>query len=194
MLILVRHGRTPANAAGLLLGRLDPPLDHLGELQAKAVAAHLGPHLAADARVVSSPLQRARDTAGALGRPVEVDDRLLELDYGTFDGMRASEVDAELWQRWRHDSSFSPPGGESLDDLAVRVRSVCDELAPEATDHDVVLVSHVSPIKAAVAWALGAGIEISWRCHLDPASVSRVACTASGPVLYSFNETAHLER
>jgi broad specificity phosphatase PhoE len=194
VLILVRHGRTAANAAGLLLGRLDAPLDHLGELQAKATAEHLGATLAPSVRVLSSPLQRARDTAAQLGLPVEVDERLVELDYGTLDGVPASDVDAALWQRWRVDATFTPPGGESLTTLSARVRAVCEEVAPDAMAGDVVLVSHVSPIKGAVAWALGTGIEVSWRCHLDPASVSRVACTPSGPVLHTFNETAHLQR
>ena len=63
-------------------------------------------------------------------------------------------------------------------------------LAARAADHDVAVVTHVSPIKAAVAWALGAGIEIAWRSHLSPASVSRIDIRRNGPVLTAFNETA----
>ena len=82
MLFVVRHGRTAANASGLLLGRLDPDLDELGVRQATAAAAALG---SVD-RVVSSPLLRTRHTAEAFGREVEVDDRWIEMDYGEFDG------------------------------------------------------------------------------------------------------------
>ena len=81
-LIVVRHGRTEANASGLLLGHADPPLDDRGRTQALALATALPP----PARVVSSPLRRARQTAGAFGTSVEIDERWIELDYGTFDG------------------------------------------------------------------------------------------------------------
>jgi len=55
-----------------------------------------------------------------------------------------------------------------------------------------VVVSHVSPLKAALAWTLDVGDELAWRLHVTPASVSRVAIRPQGPVLLSFNETAHL--
>ncbi len=60
-------------------------------------------------------------------------------------------------------------------------------------DHDVVVVSHVSPIKAAVAWALGVDVSISWRTHLQPASITRVGIGRTGPVLRTFNGTSHLD-
>ena len=184
MLILLRHGRTATNAAGLLLGRADPPLDDTGMAQARAVAELLeGVH-----RVVSSPLLRARQTAEALGLPVTVDERWIELDYGEFEGRPFAGVPADVWDRWRHDPAFAPPGGESLADVGARVREACADLVAEAAEHDVVVVSHVSPIKAAVAWAVGAGDELAWRLHLDPAAISRVVVGPRGPVLRSFNE------
>ena len=91
VLIVVRHGRTEANASGLLLGRrLDPALDDLGRRQAAA----LGRRAARRARVVSSPLRRTRETAEAFGRPVEVDERWIELDYGELDGTPLRDVPA----------------------------------------------------------------------------------------------------
>ncbi len=72
---------------------------------------------------------------------------------------------------------------------AARVRQACDELWPEAVDDDIVVVTHVSPIKAAVAWALGVGDETSWRMFVDLASVSRIGVGRSGPSLRTFNET-----
>mgnify|MGYP003343543945 CR=1 FL=1 len=68
-----------------------------------------------------------------------------------------------------------------------------EELVDAARDRTIVVVSHVSPIKAAVSWALGVGVEISWRCRLDQASITRVAIGPGGPSLASFNETAHLD-
>ena len=72
----------------------------------------MGPALAAVARVISSPLARARDTAEALGTglPIEIDDRWIEVDYGEFDGTPLGAVPAEVWTRWRTDPDFRPPG------------------------------------------------------------------------------------
>jgi broad specificity phosphatase PhoE len=188
MLVLVRHGRTPVNAQGRLLGRTDAPLDEVGRLQALATAKLIGP---VD-RVVSSPLERAQATAVGFGHPVETDDRWVELDYGAWAGRQVGDVAVSDWERWRADLDFTPPGGESLRLLGERVRAACADLANDAVERTVVVVTHVSPLKAAIAWALGVGDETSWRCFVAPGSVSRVRITAAGPTLVSFNEAAHL--
>jgi broad specificity phosphatase PhoE len=188
VLIVVRHGQTEANAAGLLLGRADPPLTARGRNQAAALRS-VAPGAS---RVVTSPLLRARQTADAFGLPVEVDERWIEIDYGPYDGMALSAVPVELWARWRDDADFAPPGGESLADVGRRVTAACEDLSGEATTTDLVVVSHVSPIKAAVIWALGSGDLTAWRMFVDVASVSRIAVGERGPVLRSFNETHHL--
>jgi broad specificity phosphatase PhoE len=189
VLILVRHGRTPANAAGLLQGRLDQDLDDHGRAQALAVADYVRGWGDVDA-VVSSPLKRAQQTAATFGLPVQTDDRWLELSYGEYEGTPHSEVPSEVWQHWRDDPDFTPNGGESLAALDVRVRAACVDLVERATDENIVVVSHVSPMKSAVAWALGVDIGISFNCHLDHASVCRIAIRGDRPVLYTFNETA----
>ena len=188
MLIIVRHGRTAANAAGELLGHRDVALDDTGRAQARALAATIG---TVDL-VVSSPLLRARDTAAAFGAPTEIDDRWIELDYGEWDGIANAEIGPERWAAWRADLDFAPPGGESLRALGSRVRAACDDLARRATRDVIVVVTHVSPIKAALGWTLGAGDEVSWRCFVAPASIMRVALGPAGASLRSFNETAHL--
>ena len=193
-LLLVRHGRTEANARGALLGRLDPPLDDTGRLQAAALAASIDS--GAYGRilgVVASPLLRTRETAEALGRPVTIDDRLVELDYGEFDGTPVSDVPVATWQRWQSDIDFAPPGGESIAALGQRVRAACVDWASQLDEPGtIVLVTHVSPIKAAAAWALGVGDEVCWRTHLDTASISRALVRGGRPVLDLFNETSHL--
>jgi len=191
MLVLLRHGESTANAAGLLLGRTDAPLTPKGERQAAALSGLLGPVV----RVVSSPLARARDTAAALslGLPVDVDDRWIEVDYGEHEGRPLGEVPAEIWQRWRTDPTFRPEAGETLAEVGVRVALACDELF--ATDGagardpagDVVVVSHVSPIKAAVAWALGATDGLAWRLFLSTGSLTRIGWGAAGPLLHVYN-------
>jgi broad specificity phosphatase PhoE len=137
--------------------------------------------------VVASPLRRARDTAAAFGVAIEVDDRWIELDYGELDGFAASAVAEELWANWRADVSFTPPGGESLASLGTRVRSACDSLAAVAASAVVVVVTHVSPIKAAIAWALDVPDTIAWRMYVDDASVSRIDISPTGPVVRWFN-------
>ena len=189
MLFVVRHGRTAHNAGGLLLGRTDSPLDDLGVRQAQALGEV--PELVGASRVVSSPLSRALETAKALGPPVSVDERWREIDYGAFEGLPVGDA-GELWDRWTTDLAHRPPGGESLRDVGERVRSACVELWAQARDIDVVVVSHVSPIKVAVAWALGVGDEICWRTHLDTASISVIAPGRSGATLRGFNLTGHL--
>jgi broad specificity phosphatase PhoE len=188
MLWLVRHGQTAENARGLLLGRADPPLSEIGRRQAAALAQVVPP----DARVISSPLRRARETAEPFGRPAEIDGRWIELDYGTLDGCRPGEVDEAVWERWRSDPSYVPAGGESLSAMGERVREACEQLMGDARDRDVVVVSHVSPIKAAIAWALQVGEAVAWRMFVRDGSIARIRIDRWGPVLVSFNEVPPL--
>ena len=189
-LIVVRHGRTEANASGLLLGRrLDPGLDDLGRRQAAALADVVrGAH-----RVVTSPLRRTRETAAAMGRPVDVDERWVEIDYGTLDGTPMTEVPAATWAEWRADPGFRPGGGESLTALGARVRAAAEELVDEARARDVVVVTHVSPIKAVAAWALGVGDEVVWRMWCAPASITTIGTAGAAPSLHAYNVTTHLD-
>jgi broad specificity phosphatase PhoE len=192
VLILVRHGESEANAAGLLSGRAESALTEHGRSQ----VARLSALLPGTGRLISSPLGRARDTAAALGldAPVEIDERWIEVDYGALEGEPVTAVPSDLWRQWRSDPDFRPPGGESLAEVGVRVRAACEELfarsgsGARAAD-DVVVVSHVSPIKAAVAWALAAGDELAWRLHLSTASITCVAWGVDRPVLRSYNQT-----
>ena len=188
MLFVVRHGRTAANASGLLLGRLDPDLDALGVRQAAAAAAALG---AVD-RVVSSPLLRTRRTAEAFGLEVEVDDRWIEMDYGEFDGQPVSNVSAATWREWRDDLDWAPPGGESHRSVGLRVRAALDDLFEASRTSDIVVVTHVSPVKAALAWTLGVGDEVAWRTFVATASVMTVGAGPGGPSLRGFNDVSHL--
>ncbi len=183
-LVLVRHGQTAANASGLLLGRADPPLTELGRAQAAALAARLP----TPAAVVCSPLLRARDTAAAFGQPLRVDERWIELDYGEWDARPVEDVPPAVWQQWRSDTGFTPPHGESLAALHDRVCHACEDLARAAAHSDVVVVTHVSPIKAAIAWTLGVSPAIAWRMYVDEAALSRIDITPHGPLLRTFNE------
>lgn len=193
-LLLVRHGQTAVNSEGRLQGRVDAPLTELGRAQVERLGSLIAPDN--PVLVVTSPLTRARATADAIAGAggldtVSVDERLVELHYGDWDGQRISELPDGGFGRWRSDITFAPPGGESIPAMRARVVPCIEELL--AYDGTVVAVSHVSPIKAALTWALGVGDEVSWRFHLGVASVSRLALRGDTPVVLSFNETAHLD-
>lgn len=184
LVTVLRHGRTSANARGLLQGRVDNPLDDVGHAQARAASHALGP---VD-RVISSPLRRAVETAGYFEGDPQIDDRWIELDYGDWDGIAMGDVPRETWQAWRDDLDLRPPGGETLNELGERVRAALEELAAVDDGGHTLIVSHVSPIKAAVAWALGVSDEVGWRTFVSPASITRIGVGERGPVLQSFNE------
>jgi broad specificity phosphatase PhoE len=192
VLTLVRHGQSDANARGLLCGRADPPLTEVGREQARALAAGLE----RPTRIIASPLGRARETATLIAEParlpVEVDDRWIELDYGDLDGRPASALTGDGWRTWRDDPEHVPAGGESLAAVAARVHDACSTLAADAATGEVVVVSHVSPIKAAIAWALGVGIDVAWRMYLVDAAVCRIDTRPTTPVLLAVNDTGPL--
>lgn len=189
MLILLRHGRTEANAAGLLQGRIDLDLDDLGVRQAAAAASHIG---AVD-RVIASPLRRAMQTAAAFDCAAEIDERFIELDYGDWEATPTASVPAAVWKEWRSNLDFRPPNGETLNELGGRVRAALDGLVDAAAGSNILIVSHVSPIKAAVAWGLGVDDRTTWRTFLGQASISRIATNGPTPRLLEFNLTSHLD-
>lgn len=190
-MLWVRHGETAANRDRLALGRANPPLTDRGQDQARALGVRLMDSGAV--RVISSPLLRARLTASAIADPmgvdVEVDDRLIELDYGEWDQRSFSEFPPEDLAHWRRDATFAPPGGESLIAVGKRVSALCAEMIDGPP---VVVVSHVSPIKAAVIWAMGGDPLLAWRIHLDVASISRIGAPNRVPCVLGVNDTAHL--
>jgi len=184
VIVFVRHGETTPNRQGLLLGRADPALTDRGRRQADELAEWIGAW--EPVAVFASPLARARETAApiaAVGCDVEIDDRLIEIDYGEWEARPFAELPPDVVARWRDDADFAPPGGESLRVVGKRVAAFCEERLDQRV---TVAVSHVSPIKAAVTWALGVGGELAWRMRLDVASVTRIG---PGPVLLSFNES-----
>ncbi len=173
MLLLIRHGQVAANAQGRLLGHADVGLTDAGREELRRLAPRLSP----PAQLYSSPLRRAVESAATLwpGIPAVVDERWVELDYGEFDLAEPASLPPGTWAQWRADPTFQPPGGESLRSLFERVASAMEELfstrgaGARSEAGDVAVVSHVSPIKAAVAWSLAADADLVWRLHLENA-------------------------
>lgn len=201
--LLLRHGQTELSVQRRYSGRGNPALTELGRRQADAAAQYLGRAKIAEnvAAVISSPLQRARETAGAaaaaLGLEVTVDDDLIETDFGDWEGFtfaEAAERDPELHGRWLRDTSVTPPGGESFDAVAQRIRRARNRLIAEYGGATLLVVSHVTPIKTMLQFALDAGASILHRMHLDLASLSIAEFYPDGPSSVRLvNQTAYLE-
>ena len=197
--LLVRHGRTTANGAGVLAGWTEGvALDESGVAQVRALAGRLAPvPLRA---VVTSPLQRCRETTDLLldGREVEVhaDDRVGEVRYGEWSGRELTKLAKEpLWTVVQsHPSAMTFPGegGESMRDMASRaVDAVRDWNARlGGTDDGAVyaVVSHGDVIKAVLADALGMHLDQFQRLVVDPGSVSIVSYTALRPFVVRVND------
>jgi len=200
-LILVRHGETAFTKQGRYSGRGDVPLSDEGEAQAMAAAGRVAGISRDVAAVVSSPLSRCVRTAelisaGAGGATVTIMPELIECDFGQWEGLTFAEV-RERWpdemSAWLASTSVAPPGGESFQAVAKRVRGAMATLLSSYPGAVVVVVSHVSPIKLILRDALAAGDAFLHRLFLDAAGVSTMDVWPDGGIaVRSVNETAHL--
>lgn len=157
--LLVRHGSTEWNESRRIQGRADLGLSASGRAE---VARWRLPAAWAAARVLSSPLRRARETTAILtGRTPTIDDRLIEMDWGRFEGRRLSDLRAEAPAAMAANEArgldFRPPGGESPREVCARLRVLLVELA--ADPRPVVAVCHKGVIRAALVLATGWDIQ-----------------------------------
>ncbi|MEU4316489.1 bifunctional RNase H/acid phosphatase [Nocardia sp. NPDC024068] len=176
--LLLRHGQTELSIQRRYSGRGNPPLTAVGREQAARAAKMLAAR-GDIAAVVSSPLGRARETAeaagAALGLEVRVVEGLTETDFGEWEGLtfaEAAERDPELHARWLGDPSLPAPGGESFDEVRERIEAARGDLVARYPGANIVVVSHVTPIKTLLQLALGVGPSLLYRLHLDLASLS----------------------
>jgi probable phosphomutase (TIGR03848 family) len=200
--ILARHGRTTANATGVLAGRTKGVgLDDLGIGQARAAGERLsGLPLAA---IVTSPLERCRQTAREIGAAqptslrVATERGLLECDYGDWTGRDLKTLaKEELWRTVQaHPSAAVFPGGESMAAMAARAVAAVRRWdarieAEHGPDAVWVAVSHGDVIKAVLADALAMHLDTFQRIVVDPASLSVVRYTPLRPFVVASNSTA----
>jgi probable phosphoglycerate mutase len=218
-LVLTRHGLTPRSRPEQHLGqRIDAPLSADGRAQAIALAERLAP--IAFERIVSSPLGRARETAEAIAEvpgarsrpPVETDARLLEMDYGEWEGLTYDQIDerdAERRRRWEaNPADMRCPGGESGDDVAKRARAfVTDLLDADDRLHDggtpadrpVLAVAHSTLNRVLVCVALGIPIR-EFRTRIVQSQVNLTAlrwkqgARPEEALLLLLNDVAHVRR
>ena len=195
--VLLRHGRTTANTSGVLAGWTPGvQLDEAGRQQVQTVAARLA--TVALAAVVSSPLERCRETADAVvaGRDlaVQTDDRLGEARYGDWTGRPIKElVKDPLWkvvQQHPSGAVFPGPDGEGLAQTQARaVAAVREWNARLGNDAVWLACSHGDVIKAVLADALGLHLDQFQRIVVDPASISVVSYTDTRPFVQRVNDT-----
>jgi probable phosphomutase (TIGR03848 family) len=198
-LILLRHGRSSANTAGVLAGRRDGvELDDTGKGQAWALAQRLKPvPLAA---VVKSPLERCQQTVAPLlaGRELtpSVDAELAEVDYGDWTGRELKTLAKDpLWRVvQQHPSAAVFPGGEGLARMQARavaaVRGHDRRITAQHGPRAVWLVcSHGDVIKSVLADALGMHLDSFQRIVVDPGSISVVVYTETRPFVVRVNDT-----
>lgn len=197
--ILLRHGRSTSNTAGTLAGRSPGvELDDKGREQAAFVAERLGSLPIEE--IVRSPLQRCEQTVQPLsdrrGLTPVVEDRLLEVDYGSWTGRAIKELLAEpLWKVvQQHPSAAVFPGGEGLAQVQARAVAAVrehDARLAEEYGRDVLWVacSHGDVIKSILADAVGCHLDSFQRIVADPASISVVRYTTTRSFVLRTNDT-----
>lgn len=195
-LIFLRHGETPHTAEKRFSGSGgdNPGLNETGQAQAWAAASYLSTIGGVDA-VVSSPMRRTQQTAAivaeSLGLEVAVAGAWQECSFGDWDGYTFAEVQQkwpEALNAWMESTAVAPPGGESFDMCARRVRSARDSVLSSYPGKTVVVVTHVTPIKLMIRSALHAPMTSLFRMELSSASITEVHWYADGLAsLKSFN-------
>jgi broad specificity phosphatase PhoE/ribonuclease HI len=195
-IILVRHGVTESTERKAFSGSggTDPGLTETGEEQVRRAAAWIARRGGIDA-VVSSPMRRTRETAAVLakelGVDVDIEDGLVEAGFGEWDGYTFAEIQ-ERWPdemtEWLGSTAIAPPGGEAFDLVDTRVRATLERLLETYAGQTIVAVTHVTPIKLLVRFALDAPMSVIYKMELSPASITTISWWPDGNAsLRTFN-------
>lgn len=196
-LILVRHAESTGNTGGTIQGWTDTELTEVGRTQAVAVGQRLGglPLVA----VYSSPLARARDTAGAIasaaGLPVTAIEDLRERHYGQAQGLTWAEASERWPARAAHDRDWATavPEVESLAALRQRAVAVVEGLLDRHADDLAVCVSHGGTLVQVIAHLFGLPVDVWPRIRMSNTSVTVVEGDSKTPVVRTLNDICHLE-
>ena len=197
-LLLVRHAATAWTVQGRFQGQTDVPLSPPGQRQGADLARRLTEetiHV-----LYASDLQRAWETAQAIATPhalrVQSEPRLREIAFGRWEGLTYTEIqqcDAARLAAWERDPlHIAPPGGETLLQMAERVRATYASVVATAQDKTVGLVAHGGPLQVLLCLALGLPPQAYWQFTMAPASVSELCVYEQGAILTSLNDTHHL--
>jgi len=198
-LILIRHGETYWNKERRVQGGgSDIELNDVGVKQAHKLASFLE-NENIDA-IISSPLKRAMATAEAMASyhqlPIEVDDRLKEIEVGELEGLALSDLSTTfsqfLMQWWQRGGLEKLPEGESLVEMQERSWEVIDRLLAEHKNETVVVVSHYFVILAIIFKALDLPLKYLTKLKVDTGGVSVLEFGDYGPRLVTFNDISYL--
>jgi len=192
-LILLRHGETEWSKSGQHTGRTDIPLTGHGEEAARAVGAQLTGFRFG--LVLASPLQRARRTAELAGLTPEIEEDLLEWDYGAFEGRTTPEIRAELgydWTVFQHGVPAGETPGETVEEVAARASRVVRRAVAAMADGDVALVGHGHCLRVLAAVFLRQEPRLGAQLLLDAGSVSVLAYEREQPAVQCWNRGPHL--
>lgn len=193
-LLVIRHARSTANVDGILAGRQEGiHLDDHGRQQAEALVERLGSLEISG--VIGSPLTRCKETAEALciqrRIPYLVDERLNEVDYGTWSGRALKELgDEPLWSEIQNSpTSVTFPAGESLHNVFNRASDFLASMATRTEDEVVLAFTHGDVAKALISVALAAPANEFQRIVVDPASITLMRVTSTRSFVLRINES-----
>ncbi|OII35397.1 phosphoglycerate mutase [Curtobacterium sp. MMLR14_014] len=188
-LVLVRHGETEWSKSGQHTGRTDIPLTDNGVEQAKRAGRYLGDR--SFALALSSPLQRARDTAHLIGVEPELDEDLYEWDYGAYEGLTTPQIKVLRhgpWDLWTDGVPAGDTPGENAAEVRVRVERILNRARPVlAEGHDAVLIAHGHVLRALGAAWIRLAPQDGAVLKLGTASVSILGYEHGRPVIDAWN-------
>lgn len=190
-IVLVRHGKTEWSESGQHTGTTDIPLTDHGEAEAGTLAARLSGF--DFGLVLSSPRQRARRTAEIAGFSPELDDNLVEWDYGGYEGRTTKEIRAELGYDWAAFEHGVVPGatpGETVEEVAARASRVLLRAAPVLEARDVLLFGHGHALRVLAAVFLREQPRFAAKLLLDAGSVSVLEYEREQPAVKLWNSLA----
>lgn len=199
LIYLIRHGVTPWNLEKRVCGRTDIPLSEAGREQARLISQRLKP-LQFD-KIYSSPLKRALEAASIIGKELNIDpvidERLIEMDYGSWEGKTYSEIienDFEIFKRWDRDPGKpGPPNGESGNEATQRIIPFLNFLTSHPTKHGIILVSHKTMCRLIVCYVLGLpASEFRRRIAQENAAINIIQPLDAMWRLVLLNDISHL--
>ena len=197
--ILMRHGQTQWNREERVRGRADLALDETGKRQAEAAALRLKEEHAV--AVYCSPVRRAVQTAKIVGEklslPVQPLEGLIDLDFGSFEGLSGEEATKqypELYRLWlQRPEQVRFPGGEGLEDVRQRFMPAVEQLAAKHQDQAVILVSHKVVCQLLMCAMLGLDNSHFWQVRQDVNAINIFELRDNAPLIISVNDTCHLK-
>lgn len=198
-IILVRHGETTWNVEGRYQGQEDTPLSERGLKQGHLLAEGLR-HIPIDL-CIASPLQRAFQTcqfcAELHNLLVKTDERLMEINHGTWEGMLAKDIqtqDPETYHQWHTTPHLvrMPKGGETLEDVRKRVRQAFDDYVATYPNQTILVAAHDAVNKAIICDLLGIGMEHFWQVKQDNTCINVLEYSEGTWRVVLLNSTNHM--